>query len=574
MKTFWTTYRASLAAALVFLVVTLGLFGVYTARTLKGDIDNHILSSEMFGVPAAVSAHGIRPLYGPKESGWDGQFYYYMSNDLLARKDASQHIDSPSYRYQRVGLSLYAAIVARLTGQHWVSPATFFVSYLLLIVAATVAGARLLARFGGQPWLILLWSFSVGTQLTLFNALPDAAADAFLILSLAILFSRRPGWAFIPFTFSALSREVYAVFPSAALLFLLLPALRSSGSDAGLPARILARLRQDHAYLLLVPGIVAVAWHVYVTRHFGIPPSAQASGILGLPLVAWSHSYLTALHGNPADPKPDFGATEAVNLVLFLVVLAVASWSAVRTVLQRSGTQRELLRGISLSTLFFALLYLCFGPTVTSHYSGYMKAAAVFFILVPLMLSVAGAGRMLKGVSYALLALALVYSDWVNIDQRVLAQPTYQDQYTKMSTVPTGQPIACFGNYRADVRINKITLLKASGWAAALGNQDRMVINVALTNTGDFPFVSDHAIGGVFMSYHWNDANGQTVVDGIRSALPSTLMPGQTGNVDVFVPVPDKAGLALRLSPVQEGCAWFYQANPQVGAGIALTLDK
>ncbi|WP_036169900.1 hypothetical protein [Massilia sp. 9096] len=573
MKTFWATYRASLAAALVFLVVTLSLFGVYAARTLKGNIDNHILSSQMFGVPAEVSAHGIRPLYGPKESGWDGQFYYYMSNDLLARRDASQHIDSPSYRYQRIGLSLYAAIVARLTGQHWVSPVTFFVSYLLLIVAATVAGARLLARYDAQPWLILLWSFSVGTQLTLFNALPDAAADAFLILSLALLFSRLSGWAFIPFTFSALSREVYAVFPSAALLFLLLSVLRSGGI-ANMPQRILGRLRQDHAYLLLVPGIVAVAWHVYVTRHFGIPPSAQASGILGLPLVAWGHSYVTALHGNASNARLDFGASEAVNLLLFLIVLAVALWSAVQTMRQRSGVQRELARSIALPTLFFTLLYLCFGPTVTSHYSGYMKAAAVFFFLVPMMLSVSGAGHMLKGVSYALLALALVYSNTINILQRVLAQPTYEDQYTRMSLVPAGQPIACFGNYRADIRVNKITLLKAPGWAAALGNQDRMVINVALTNTGDFPFVSDHAIGGVFMSYHWNDGNGQTIVDGIRSALPGAVMPGQTANVDVFVPVPDKAGLTLRLSPVQEGCAWFYQANPQVGAGIGLVLDR
>lgn len=565
----WSTYRSSLAVTLLFLVVTMSLFSVYTARTLRGNIDNHILSSEMFGVPAALRDHGLRPLYGPKESGWDGQFYYYMSNDLLARKDTPQHIDAPSYRYQRIGMSLLAAIVAKLSFQHWVSPATYFFTYLGLIAAATFAGARLLSRFGAHPVLILLWSFSVGTQLTLFNALPDAAADAFLILALSALFARRVAWSIVPFAFAALSREVYTVFPSAVLLFALLPALR--GDFGGLVARMLARLRERRYYLLLIPGLVAVAWHVYVTRHFGIPPSAQATGILGKPLVAWFHSYVTALH----NPRPDTIVNpEAVGLLLFLLVLVAAAWTSVRALALRDHPVRAELHGIAAGCLLFAVLYACFGPTVTGDYTGYFKAAAVFFYLIPLMLMVIGPKPAPKLAIYTLLVVAWVFTSSVNLVHRVLVDTFNGDRYTHISTLTGDQRIECFGAYQADVHVNKITMLKASTWASLFGAQDQMVINVALTNTGTFPFTSTRGFGSVFMSFHWNDASGKTVVDGTRSALPTVLQPGQTENVDVITAIPSQPGLTLRLSPVQEGCAWFYQANPQVGAGWSVTIDQ
>ena len=133
--------RTIIIVVLIFLTYTLGSFCIYLERTLNGNINNHIFSGEMFGVPVDLKERGIKPLfYGPSQTGWDGQFYYYMSNDILALKDTASHIDSPSYRYQRVGLSLYAATVAKILGMDWVSPATYFISYLFLILAATWSG--------------------------------------------------------------------------------------------------------------------------------------------------------------------------------------------------------------------------------------------------------------------------------------------------------------------------------------------------------------------------------------------------------------------------------------------------
>ncbi|MDN4061351.1 hypothetical protein QPK31_24325 [Massilia sp. YIM B02769] len=566
----WEKWRASLAVGFVFLSVTLVLFSFYNARTLKGNIDNHILPSEMFGMPEDMRAHGLTPLYGPKESGWDGQFYFYMSNDILGVKDTAKHIDAPSYRYQRIGLSLYAAIVAKVTGRDWVSPTTFFVSYLALVFAATLAGARLLQRYGAHPAWMLLWSFSVGTQLTLFNALPDAAADAFLILALFLVFTNRVGWSFIPFAFAALSREVYALFPSAILGFVILSSLKGPGVARRLSEQLIGK----RYVLLLIPGIVAVAWNVYVTRHFGASPSSQAHGILGLPLAAWAQSMNVALHPASDGGRLRLGSFEFFSLAFFLLVLVAALRTAANTIRLPQGPLRPVVHGVAASLALFALLYACFGPTVTGHFSGYFKAVAVFFFLIPLLVALTGTGGTLKRLLYGLLVLALLHTSSGNLGQRVFASPGNIDKFTRMSALTETRRFECFGTYEADVKVNRITLIKTTPWGALFGGGDQIVVNVALTNTGQHPFVSSTGFGSVFMSYHWNDAKGATVVDGIRSALPRAVEPGHTVDVDVVTPVPPRAGLTLRLSPVQEGCAWFYQANPKVGAGLPLAIER
>lgn len=136
---------------LIFITFTGFSFFSYLDGTLDSDLNYHILSSEKFGIPGDLVKHGLKPFYKGEDAGWDGQFYYYMANDIFATKDTAAHIDVPSYRYQRIGLSLYTAIVAKIAGQDWVSLTLYFFSYLALIIAATVVGAGLLATRGLLP---------------------------------------------------------------------------------------------------------------------------------------------------------------------------------------------------------------------------------------------------------------------------------------------------------------------------------------------------------------------------------------------------------------------------------------
>lgn len=567
----------SAAAVVIFMFYTLLSFGIYCARTLHGDVANHILAAEMFGTPADLKAHGVKPMFtGPNVTGWDGQFYYYMSNDVLARKDTAAHIDAPSYRYQRVGLSLYAKTVATLAGRDWVSPRFFFVSYFLLILAATWVGSRLLARFGVNPALILFWSLSIGTQVTLFNALPDASADAFLILALAALFSGRTALSVIPFAMSALSREVYALFPAFILLFVLLEGVMARRVAQGWGAAVTGVLRQrERAWWLVVPCVVIVMWQIYVVQRFHIRPSEQAHGILGAPLASWYNYLVSGLKGQHLQVGSGTGAyCEAVSLIFFALILAAGLVIGIRFLLMRALPAGSApMRGVAATVVAFTLLYACFGPTVMMHYSGYFKASAVFFFLLPLLLGAGPRHRWLSGPVYVLLSLALLFTTVYNMRVRVLPYNGNADTITRMSTVTETRDFKCFDKFSARIKVNSLVIDEGT-WITRMFGHAIIIANVDLTNNSTDTFVTTRGAGSVNMGYHWVDEKNNAVVDGERSAIPGPLLPGQTANVNVYSVYPSGAGktLSLKLSPVQEGCTWFYLANPAVAEGFNYTL--
>lgn len=577
---FLKKYRTSFLVALAFVIYTLFSFGIYETRTLDGDINNHILSGDMFGVPAALKEHGIKPLYyGAGNTGWDGQFYYYISNDIFALKDTSVHIDAPSYRYQRVGLSLYVATISALLGNNWVSPATFFISYFCLILVATFVGARLFMRFGANPALILLWSLSIGTQITLFNALPDAAADAFLILALGALFSGRVKLSIIPFVLSGLSREVYVLFPSFIFALYVFNSFRSARASGGAGIKELVRhfLVWKNYYWLLLPGLVAVFWNVYITRHFGVSPASQAHGILGLPLVAWTEYLLSGLRGNhKLIGSGIYAYAEAGSLVLFLLVLGTAFWISGRALKEYFSKTSPAMGGVALATIFFVFLYICFGPTVIMHYTGYFKALAIFFFLIPLLLAATGVAGLAKILVYILLFISLLFTTIYNMKVRILPVAYNDEQYTKMRNISNKPRVECFGKYDAEIKVNAISINSSSALFNFFGRGDQVIVDLELKNTGDYPFWSTPNFGSVFMSYHWIDSKGKVIQDGVRSVISGGLLPGQSKQVTVVsnMPANPRDDILLMLSPVQEGCAWFYLGNPKYSSDVKLKIKK
>ncbi|MDN0076830.1 hypothetical protein QU481_18445 [Crenobacter sp. SG2303] len=573
---FLRKYRPSLLVAFVFLFFTLTSFSIYLTRTLNDDINNHILAGDMFGVPSELREHGVKPLYyGPGQTGWDGQFYYYIANDILALKDTANHIDAPSYRYQRVGLSLFVAIVSAITGNNWVSPSTFFVSYFCLLLVATLVGASLFVRFGLSPFLILLWSLSVGTQITLFNALPDAAADAFLIIALWLAVSGRLGWSTIPFVLSSLSREVYVLFPSFIAFFYLFQSIKTKEDQRGW--KLINGLshffvRSNYIFLLL-PGIVAICWRLYISNHFGVTPSSQAQGILGTPFVAWFKYLLSGVSDNHILVGSGFPSyAEAGSLILFIMVLGAALFSAWKLINNRVLSSTPELGGIALATGSLVALYVCFGPTVMSHYTGYFKALSVFSFLIPLLLASIAVSRLEKLGIYSLLLLSLFFSTFYNMKVRILPFDIYSDEIIKMSAISNHPPIKCFNDYDAEIKINSVTINKGSTISNYIGRGTQIVVDLDLKNTGDNPFWSTNNIGGVFMSYQWVDSERRVLLDGVRSVIPGGLLPGQTKRVSVISSFPADSDASLMLSPVQEGCAWFYQANPKVSGEFKISV--
>jgi hypothetical protein len=547
-------------------------FSFYIDGTLEGRINNHILPAEMWGVPAKLQSYGIQPLYrGPVQTGWDGQFYYYISNDLFARADTPSHIDSPSYRYQRVGMSLYASVVSFVMGHKWVSPTTYFLSYFALVLVATWFCARLLLERGLHPLFTLSWPLSVGTQITMFNALPDAAADAFLILGLAALYAGRFRLAILPLAFSALSREVYVLFPIFIGLMCWVERLsqtRTAGSSYW--AAFSASLLQARLYYLAIPVCITVAWHIFVTLRFGVTASSQARGILGAPLAAWWHYFISGIRGvHSVVGATIWAQVEAGMLLLFLLTLIVSAVLSLYVLVARK-VQTPLDRGIAVTTLALVLLYACFGPTVAMHYTGYLKAAAVFSFLIPLLLGATTLSVRWRTVSFGVLTAVLLASSIYNWRVRILSGPNF-DRYTQMSSVSDTRELSCLPSYEAAIDVRSMEFIEQGGFIGFItGGRRRLIVNLELKNTGSSTLVSTKkGLGSIHMSYHWLDEQGRVWLDGKRSAILKPLQPGESAIVPVITKLPSRSGrYTLRLSPVQEGCTWFYLANKKSAKDI------
>jgi len=113
---------------------------------------------------------------------------------------------------------------------------------------------------------------------------------------------------------------------------------------------------------------------------------------------------------------------------------------------------------------------------------------------------------------------------------------------------------------------------------AAIEAGSETSIPIVLANDGVVPW---SPAGGFAVSYHWLNAEGETVVrDGRRSALPDTVPPGASVELVATIEAPRSPGqYLLRWDIVQEGVRWISEteATPEpipvsVSAGHAFTV--
>ncbi|MBI3522194.1 MAG: N-acetylmuramoyl-L-alanine amidase [Chloroflexi bacterium] len=90
-------------------------------------------------------------------------------------------------------------------------------------------------------------------------------------------------------------------------------------------------------------------------------------------------------------------------------------------------------------------------------------------------------------------------------------------------------------------------------------------IPVTVTNTGSLQWQ-----GGLFnLSYHLIAADGTVVAwDGLRSALPGIVAPGQSVALNALVRAPLSGVYTVRFDLVQEGVSWFSGKDVPIGVAI------
>lgn len=547
---------------------------IYVPNTLQGDFSQHVLPSKMFGVPEQLRQHGFSELYGPNESGWDGQFYYYMANDIFATKDTAAHLDAPAYRYQRIGLPLLANLLARMTFQSWVSPVLYYLTTLLLVLSAAGMAARHFSQQGSSPLISLVWALGFGTQITMLNGLPDAAADALLIIAILALLERRLWMYSVAITFAALSREIYVLVPAAMVGMHLLSILKVR-QERGQPLRLSTMLWRCLPHL--PAPLLATGWQIYVTHHFGVSPSSQAAGILGVPLASTWHYLMLSLSGkHPLLVRPVEAHVQAVLLVGYVAWCIASSVALVKAVFLgwrekqfRSACGAELL-AFNLAMLATISLYSAFGPTVMMHHTGYLKAANIFLFVLPFAIGQyapaanrSALWKVLYAATVAVMALMIWSRIAVSASYSHLLPPT-------RSELPQTEP-ACLVHPKAKLSLvspHGVRIWRKNFWTS-LRPDAPLRFDIEVHNLSDVAFTPYLGKGAVNLSYQWLDKNERVVRDGVRTPLTVPLQPGDSATMPIVVEPPFwTSRYHLRVSLVQEGCSWFYRATPSTGIDI------
>ncbi len=90
------------------------------------------------------------------------------------------------------------------------------------------------------------------------------------------------------------------------------------------------------------------------------------------------------------------------------------------------------------------------------------------------------------------------------------------------------------------------------------------IITVKNTSDVTWPSKPDYkGLNAVNLSYHWFDRKGRVVVfDGLRTALPSDVPPGNSVKLKASIQAPGREGrYTLEITLVQEGVAWFPERD-------------
>jgi hypothetical protein len=331
------------------------------------------------------------------DAGYDGQFMYLMAFDPLLRRFADRpseygaYIDSPPYRYGRIGFSALTAVVSARR------PERYPVVMLWLIVAAHFALATVLAHLaasnGMSPFVGLMYLAIPGFMSSLMSALPEALAAAGLVAGYYWWGSRRVMLAALAFGGALLVRETGVVL----LVMLVVVEL---GRE---------RAARRRAALLLAGALTPVCvWRSFAASRFfgefGWAALFTNPGDLGVPFAGLTDLWVAGVHGT--QPAP-----EITGAVVFPVLLTLALLLAVATWRQRAGP-------LETSAVVYAIVAVSLNyEKIWSHLpSGERGTFELFVCLLLLLLTRRDGPAWSRRALTAFFAIMIGYTFFVAVD--------------------------------------------------------------------------------------------------------------------------------------------------------------
>lgn len=541
--------RAGLLATAACYAVLQVLFCVHVHLNFEGNYAGPFLITKAFGVPADEAANGVQaiePVPGQPYIGWDAQFYYHVSNDPWMARDAKDHIDNPSYRYQRVGLPLLARGVSELLGCRVTSPFAYN-AVQLLMTAVGFGGLVFWLTANGLPWYYALaWLLSAGTFLTVRYGMPDPACDGFMILAFLGAYYRRLALYVPAATMMCLGRETYVVFPFCLWVGTLLNRIEWPG----------VRNYWVRLAVVAVPGAVVVGWAAFVSHRLHLPllhgaRSIPWGGLTDYPFVAgWDAVKIAWRSG---------GNEESYRvLAAFGTLVAVLLFG-----LRYAGKSRPVL-----CLLPFIVLLTMAGSIVWSTYNmgsakNVLPAVAFGLFLLPW-----SRGLLLRAV----LLLQIAVGVNVIYTEGIVRQPQFSAEQAAVSThgsafqgVPT-VPGPRVSDYRMTI---SATVASAQDdppyhgpwrWCHREGIKVRVTaVNTSAQSWPREPISGDHSLQ---IGFILRDAAGGEVFS-TTCAMPKDVPPGES--FEQVYPLPYlrlNGAYTLQVSIIQQRDDWFFRHDP------------
>lgn len=292
------------------------------------------------------------------QGAYDGEFYWGIAVDPIAKGSVHQSFDTASYRYGHPLLGWLGWIVS--AGQARFAAAALAALGIASMIAAGAAAAALGLHRGRSGVEALFVALNPGLLYAAAHDLTEPLSVALLLGAFYGYLRNRRALMFPCLVLLPLSKEQFVVVPIALAVW-----------------ELARRGRRIVDVVPLVATLVpAAAWWVYARLTLG---SWFTSGdtALGFPLVGWSRALVdSGIHSYANDAALNqLGEVTVVLLVSLLGLLALAGLRALR------------LHGpIELVYLVIAVLAACFAPIATTLPRDALRNTAVLVVLVPFVI--------------------------------------------------------------------------------------------------------------------------------------------------------------------------------------------
>jgi hypothetical protein len=284
--------RSAMLVAFAALVCAIGWLVTDVQINYAGHLSGLFYTGSNAPLPLGPIASHTWRVQGDK--GYDGEFYHLIAHDPLDRRGFLAYVDSPQYRWRRIGVPGLAYLLAG-GNDDWIDK-----TYVAVELVFTFLGSFWLSQYAQALGRAPVWGIAFllipGVAVSLDRMTVDLPIAA---VTLAVLFyasASQPSW------------QLYAALIAA-------PLIRETGLLLILAwclARLLGRYRRD-AILAAACAIPTLAWYLYVALH--TPPDRTAF-LATYPfggLITWTIHAL-------AHPVEAYGPRTAA--VLELVALA------------------------------------------------------------------------------------------------------------------------------------------------------------------------------------------------------------------------------------------------------------